>query len=149
MNQLIARLRPSDSPSHCASTAAVPAISRMETRSQQSEAARSLRVQLLEIDLRVANVENEEYRRLLLSLASEGVAAPATSVCPASPSQRSRLRADVRGLTGTQTSSLATSRDASQPQSSHSSPARRERSIRASRRDLVAANPRSAYAQIF
>lgn len=120
----------------------------MERRSQEPEAAQSLRVQILEIDLRVANVENEEYRRLLLSLANGGIAAPATSIRPASPSQSSRLQANVHGLTSTQTSSRATSQ--------HASPARRERSIRAFRRDLVVEIPsiprpasRPVYAQIF
>jgi hypothetical protein len=126
----------------------------METQSQEPEATRSLRVQMLEIDLRVAEVKNEEYHRLLLSLAGEGAAA--TSVRPASPSRRSQLRADGRGLTGTQTSSLETSRDLSQSRSqsqsqpSSSSPARRERSIRASRREVtleIPSIPRPSYAR--
>jgi hypothetical protein len=128
----------------------------METQSQQPEAAQSLRVQILEIDLRVAKVEKEEYRRLLLSLASEGGATPATSVRPVSPSQRSQPRADVRGLTRTQTSSLETARDLSQPQPqpqpSSSSPVRRERSIRALRREVIVEVPsslRPSYARIF
>jgi hypothetical protein len=126
----------------------------METQSQQPEAAQSLRVQILEIDLRVAKVEKEEYRRLLLSLASEGGATPATSVRPVSPSQRSQPRADVRGLTRTQTSSLETARDLSQPQPqpSSSSPVRRERSIRAFRREVIVEVPsslRPSYARIF
>ena len=70
----------------------------MDAHGLEPEAVQSMRLRILEIDVRVAEMQTEEYRRLLLSLVGEGAADATTSIrSPAS--QRSQPRADVRGLT--------------------------------------------------
>lgn len=81
---------------------------RMDTRRPEPEVVQSMRRRILEIDLQVAEMQREEYRKLLLSLVGEGAADAATSESIRnSVPQRPQPRADVSGLT--QISSIETS----------------------------------------
>ena len=63
------------------------------------DAAQSLQLKILEIDLRAAERRADQYRNLLLSLGGEGAAGTATPSLRRPASQQPQPRATVCGLT--------------------------------------------------